>query len=113
MQQNLIERLNYAIEFDWEGCLWYLTEKIAAAIKLSYVHGTKRMFPTELCHFPDFSTRDIHRSAHIQHLDLNRCVADPDPSDPYRYVSGLLDPYLDPLVRGVDPYPDPSIIKEK
>jgi hypothetical protein len=71
------------------------------------------MFPTELCHFPDFSTRDIHRSANIQHLDLNRSVADPDPSD--SYISGLLDPDLDPLVRGMDPYPDPdpSIIKEK
>jgi hypothetical protein len=33
-------------------------------------------------------------------------VADPDP-----YVLGLLDP--DPLVRGMDPDPDPSIIKQK
>ncbi len=31
------------------------------------------------------------------------------PSDPY--VLGLLDP--DPLVRGMDPDPDPSIIKQK
>ena len=38
-----------------------VTEKIEKAIKLSYSHGTKRMFPTELCHFPDVSTRDIHR----------------------------------------------------
>jgi hypothetical protein len=28
-------------------------------------------------------------------------VADPDPSDPYRMLLGLLDP--DPLVRGMDP----------
>jgi hypothetical protein len=33
----------------------------------------------------------------------------PDPSDPY--VLGLLDP--DPLVRGMDPDLDPSIIKQK
>jgi hypothetical protein len=26
---------------------------------------------------------------------------------------GLMDPDPDPLVRGVDPYPDPSIIKQK
>ena len=36
-----------------------------AAIKLSYTHSTlkaKKIFPTELCHFPEFSTRDIHRN---------------------------------------------------
>ena len=41
------------------------TESIQAAIKLSYTHNTmklKKTFPTELCHFPDFSTRDIHRN---------------------------------------------------
>jgi hypothetical protein len=36
-------------------------------------------------------------------------VADPDPSDPF--VLGLLDP--EPLVRGMDPDPAPSIIKQK
>jgi hypothetical protein len=34
---------------------------------------------------------------------------DPDPKEPY--VLGLLDP--DPLVRGTDPDPAPSIIKQK
>ena len=41
------------------------TESIQTAIKLSYTHNTmklKKTFPTELCHFPDFSTRDIHRN---------------------------------------------------
>lgn len=41
------------------------TDSIQAAIKLSYTHSTmktKKNFPTELCHFPDFSTRDIHRN---------------------------------------------------
>jgi len=41
------------------------TDNIQAAIKLSYTHSTiktKKNFPTELCHFPDFSTRDIHRN---------------------------------------------------
>jgi len=41
------------------------TDSIKAAIKLSYTHSTiktKKNFPTELCHFPDFSTRDIHRN---------------------------------------------------
>merc|ERR1719233_2092098 len=39
------------------------TENIKAAIRLSYeMHGNKRVFPTELCHFPEFSTRDIHRN---------------------------------------------------
>lgn len=46
--------------------LWkFNTDNIKAAINLSYSHDTmkiKRPFPTELCHFPDFSTRDIHRN---------------------------------------------------
>lgn len=46
--------------------LWnFNTESIRNAIALSYTHTankSKRPFPTELCHFPDFSTRDIHRN---------------------------------------------------
>jgi len=46
--------------------MWRMdTENIKAAIKLSYDHlavKAKKVFPTELCHFPDFSTRDIHRN---------------------------------------------------
>jgi len=41
------------------------TESIQAAIKLSYSHNltkSRKVFPTELCHFPDLSTRDIHRN---------------------------------------------------
>jgi len=41
------------------------TEELQDAIELSYSHDTiktKEAFPTELCHFPDFSTRDIHRN---------------------------------------------------
>ena len=41
------------------------TEELQDAIELSYSHDTnktKETFPTELCHFPDFSTRDIHRN---------------------------------------------------
>jgi len=41
------------------------SEAIQEAIALSYTHDnmkTKKSFPTELCHFPDFSTRDIHRN---------------------------------------------------
>jgi hypothetical protein len=34
----------------------------------------------------------------------------PDPSDPDPHVFGP--PCLDPLVRGMDPDPDPSIIKQ-
>ena len=46
--------------------LWnFNTEKIQKAIEDSYTHNSiksKKPFPTELCHFPDFSTRDIHRN---------------------------------------------------
>jgi len=38
------------------------TDKINKAVDLSYAYNNKRIFPTELCHFPDFSTRDIHRN---------------------------------------------------
>jgi hypothetical protein len=41
-------------------------------------------------------------------------VADPDPNpDPsISMFLGLPDPDPDPLVRGLDPYPDPSITKQ-
>jgi len=47
--------------------LWHCdTPEIQAVIKLSYTHSlsknNKKVFPTELCHFPDLSTRDIHRN---------------------------------------------------
>lgn len=46
--------------------MWkFNTPEIEKAIQLSYTHDTmktKKPFPTELCHFPDFSTRDIHRN---------------------------------------------------
>nr|ACO13046.1 Polycomb protein esc [Lepeophtheirus salmonis] len=46
--------------------LWdFDTDKIKEAISCSYIHNsttTKKPFPTELCHFPEFSTRDIHRN---------------------------------------------------
>jgi len=41
------------------------TENIQTAISLSYTHDvskTKATFPTSLVHFPDFSTRDVHRN---------------------------------------------------
>jgi len=38
------------------------TDHITKAIKLSYTGSIKSQFPTELCHFPAFSTRDIHRN---------------------------------------------------
>ena len=41
------------------------TEELEETIEASYSHDTvrtKEAIPTELCHFPDFSTRDIHRN---------------------------------------------------
>jgi polycomb protein EED len=41
------------------------TEQIQEAIALSYTHDSRRImktFPTTLCHFPVFSTSDIHRN---------------------------------------------------
>jgi hypothetical protein len=48
---------------------------------------------------------------HTQENTLHSSVADPDLSDPM--FLGLLDPNPDLLVRGTDPDPDPSIIKQK
>lgn len=46
--------------------LWkFNTSSIKEAISRSYTHDTlksKKSFDTELVHFPDFSTRDIHRN---------------------------------------------------
>ncbi|CAB4060025.1 EED [Lepeophtheirus salmonis] len=46
--------------------LWdFNTDHLKKAVKLSYTHNTQKLkknFPTELCHFPLFSTRDIHRN---------------------------------------------------
>ena len=46
--------------------MWRIdTESLKKTFELSYTHNvmkTKKAFPTELCHFPDFSTRDIHRN---------------------------------------------------
>merc|ERR1712136_516547 len=46
--------------------IWKMTtDKIKNAIKLSYKFDSgknKKPFPTELCHFPDYSTRDIHKN---------------------------------------------------
>jgi hypothetical protein len=53
------------------------------------------------------------------HDQLKGSGADPNPdqylypSDAYGIVLGLLDPDLDPLVRGFDPDPDPSVTKQK
>ena len=44
--------------------IWHLdTKEIQATIELSNtfdINKTKRGFPTQWCHFPDFTTRDIH-----------------------------------------------------
>jgi hypothetical protein len=55
----------------------------------------------------------IVRSASLLILSvISVADLDPHPSDPYVIGRlGLLDP--DPLVRGMDPDPDPSIIKQK
>jgi hypothetical protein len=42
---------------------------------------------------------------------LTGSVADPDPDPINKGFLGLLEPDPDPLVRGLDPEPDPSIIK--
>ena len=45
--------------------LWKInTESLRSAVEQSYKHSlkSKKPFQTELCHFPDFSTRDIHRN---------------------------------------------------
>jgi hypothetical protein len=51
------------------------------------------------------------------HNSILSAVADPDPIRRIRTFLGLLDPQQDPLVRGMDPNPDPapdpSIIKQK
>jgi len=56
--------------------LWnFNTENLRKAIALSYTHSAiknKKPFPTEICHFPDFSTRDIHRN----YVDCCRWLGD-------------------------------------
>lgn len=43
--------------------LWRIdTDNLKSTFKSSYTHNSKKPFSTELCHFPDFSTRDIHRN---------------------------------------------------
>jgi polycomb protein EED len=46
--------------------LWRInTDELKSVFKASYTHSvmkSKKPFQTELCHFPDFSTRDIHRN---------------------------------------------------
>jgi hypothetical protein len=44
-------------------------------------------------------------------LCVSVSVADPDPPDPH--IFGPPGPGSDPLVRGIDPDPDPSIIEQK
>jgi hypothetical protein len=54
----------------------------------------------------------LNKKSGITPPDLLGSVADPDPDpdSPDPHVFGPLDP--DPLVRGMDPAPDPSIIKK-
>ena len=51
---------------DHSLALWrFNTDSIQKAIASSCTYDALKMkkpFPTELCHFPDFSTRDIHRN---------------------------------------------------
>lgn len=43
--------------------LWNLSDpEVAAAVEASYSYDSSRGFKTAEVHFPDFSTRDIHRN---------------------------------------------------
>jgi hypothetical protein len=44
--------------------------------------------------------------------NVHACIPDPDPDPPDPHVWVLLDPETEPLVRGMDPDPDPSISKQ-
>jgi hypothetical protein len=64
----------------------------------------------------DVSITELMHNAHVDFLDILKILSwpravlrNPTPSDPYRMFLGL--PI--PLVRGPDPAPDPSIIKQK
>jgi hypothetical protein len=60
---------------------------------------------------PSIPTSSSFSSYHRKIYKCNKVkirVAHPDP-----YVFGFLDPAPYPLVRGTDPNPDPSIIKQK